>query len=79
MLSMKPYVKILEETFPQLRDDGGYLLYRAKMGGQNHPLTRLQCNWYHIPDLKKEVPGSACIYIQPLQKEVNTAPRKKVC
>ena len=62
---------ILEETFPQLKNAGGYTLHRAKSGGQNRPLLQLKPSWYDIKLLKKEVTSSACIYIRPLQQNLD--------
>ena len=59
---------ILENNFPQLKEAGGYNLYRANAGGQNRDIFKLNCTWYNIPDIRKEVTGSACIY--------KTAPKK---
>lgn len=61
----------LEETFPQLSSVGGFTLQRAKTGGQNRPLFILNSKWYTVQNLKKEIPGSACIYIRPLQRNLN--------
>ena len=65
------FCHILENNFPQLKEAGGYNLYRAKAGGQNRDIFKLNCTWYNIPDIRKEVTGSACIYIKPLQKNLN--------
>ena len=62
---------ILENNFPQLKEVDGYNLYRAKPGGQNRGIFKLNCTWYNIPDIRKEVTGSACIYIKPLQKNIS--------
>ena len=65
------FCHILENSFPQLKEAGGYNLYRAKAGGQNRDIFMLNCTWYNIPDIRKEVTGSACIHIKPLQNNVN--------
>ena len=57
--------------FPQLKEAGGCNLYRAKASGQNRDIFKLNCTWYNIPDIRKEVTGSACIYIKLLQKILN--------
>ena len=63
--------QMLEETFPQLKEVGGFTLYRAKSGGQTRDLYQLTCSWFNIKDIKKDVPGSACIYIKPVQKDLD--------
>ena len=60
----------LENSFPSLRAVGGYTLLRAKNGGLNRPLEVLNCKWYDISSLRKAVPTSACIYIRPLQENL---------
>eukprot|EP00794_Sanderia_malayensis_P012410 gene12410-13694_t len=64
------------QNFPQLQNCGGFIMHRAKTGGQNRPLTALQCIWYNISDLKKEVSGGACIYIRPIQATLDTRAQK---
>lgn len=51
----------LQQSFPPLRDSGGFTLFRAFTGGQNRPLSQLQCNWYSVEDLKREISSAACI------------------
>ena len=62
---------ILEEHFPQLKNFGGFTLHRAKAGGQNRPLFDLQVTWFDVRSLKKAVPSSACIYVRPLQRNLD--------
>ena len=65
------FCHILENNVPQLKEAGGYNLYRPKAGGQNRDIFKLNCTWYNIPDIRKEVTGSVCIYIKPLEKDLN--------
>lgn len=74
----KEVCKKLEETFPKLMVAGGFTLLRAKTGGQNRPLTQLSCAWYNISDIKKEVTGTACIYIRPVQNNLDMKPQEPV-
>ena len=43
----------------------------AKSGGPNRDIFKLSRTWYNIPDIRKEMTGSACIYIKPLQKNIH--------
>ena len=65
------FCHILEDNFPQLNKVGCYNLCRAKSGGQNRDIFKLNCTWCSIPDIRKEVTGNACIYIKTLLKNVN--------
>lgn len=73
-------VTILEDNFPELKNCGGFTLHRSKSGGYNRPLTKLSTTWYDIKKIRKEVSSSACIYIKPLQKDLDMVanPSQKV-
>ena len=68
---------ILEEHFPQLKNCGGFTLHRAKAGGQNRPLSDLKETWFDVKSLKKAVASSACIYIKPLQRNLDLTAKKE--
>eukprot|EP00794_Sanderia_malayensis_P020779 gene20779-22807_t len=68
----------LEAIFPQLKFAGGFTLHRAKAGGQNRQLHPLITEWYDIKSLKAEVSGSACLYIKPLQHDLDLSKPKEV-
>ncbi len=70
------FCEIILETFPQLGDCGGFTLHRAKTGGQNRPLFQLDITWYHVKNIRKEVSSSACIYLKPLQQDIDLNPNK---
>ena len=70
---------ILEEHFPQLKNCGGFTVHRAIAGGQNRPLFDLQVTWFNVTSLTKAVLSSACIYVRPLQLNLDlTAKKEKV-
>ena len=68
---------ILEEHFPQLKNCGGFTLHRAKTGGQNRQLFASQVTWFDVRSLKKAVPSSACIYVRPLQRNLDLTVKKE--
>ena len=68
---------ILEEHFPQLKNCGGFTLHRANAGGQNRPLFDLQVTWFEVRSLKKAVPSSVCIYVRPLQRNLDLTTKKE--
>eukprot|EP00794_Sanderia_malayensis_P002136 gene2136-2424_t len=70
--------KKLEETFPKLKAVGGYIFLRVKTGGQNRPLSALGCKWYNVADLRKEVSGTAFIYIRPIQSNLDLQPSTRM-
>ena len=72
MLDMMRYLKSCKKFCAQLKEAGGFTLHKAKVGGLNRPLFPIKCSWYNIDDIKREVKGSACIYIRPVQKDLNT-------
>ena len=69
----KQFCEILERRFPQLKEVGWFTLHRAKAGGQDRELYPIKVSWYDIPAIRKEVKGSACIYIRPIQRNLSLA------
>ena len=68
----------IEEVYPQLKMVGGYTLHRAKSGGIGRPLVQLVSRWYNVKSLREEITTSACIYIRPVQANLDLS-LKKVC
>ena len=65
-----------EEVYPHLKMVGGYTLYRAKSGGLGRPLVPLHSRWYDVKNLREEITTSACIYIRPVQANLDLTQKK---
>ena len=61
----------LLKNFPQLKNVGGFTLHRTRTGGQGRPLIALPTRWYGIKDIKSAGVGAACIYIKPVEKNLD--------
>eukprot|EP00794_Sanderia_malayensis_P012554 gene12554-13841_t len=68
----------LEDVFPQLKECGGCLLLKSSGGGVARPLEKVPINWYNIRDIRGCFSRSACIYIRPIQKNVDMAEKSVV-
>lgn len=68
----------IEEVFPALSTCGGYTLLKGRGGGTCRPLEKLEVNWFNIEDIKKCIVGTACIYIRPIQRNLDLEMRKQV-
>eukprot|EP00794_Sanderia_malayensis_P016420 gene16420-18054_t len=68
----------MEEVFPQLKECGGYLLLKSSGGGVAKPVEKLPINWYNIRDIRGCFSRSACIYIRPIQKNLDMAEKSVV-
>ena len=66
---------ILDEHF---KNCGGFTLHRAKAGGQNRPLFDLQVTWFDVRSLKKAVPSSECVYVRPLQRNLDLTAKEEM-
>ena len=70
----------LEEYFPTLKSQNGvFELLRADRGGNTRPLLSIHMpnTGYTIKYLKEAVPGSAVIYVRPIQSDLDISAVKK--
>eukprot|EP00794_Sanderia_malayensis_P001751 gene1751-1950_t len=63
--------KKLEEEFLPLKSCGGYTLLRSIGGGVGRPLEKLPINWFNIKNIRSCFSRQACIYICPIQKNLD--------
>ena len=70
----------LEEYFPMLKSqNGAFELLRADRGGNTRPLLSIHMpnTGYTTKYLKEAVPGSAVIYVRPIQSDLDISAVKK--
>lgn len=70
----------LQEYFPKLKSqNGAFELLRADRGGNTRPLLSIHMpnTGYTIKYLKGAVPGSAVIYVRPIQSDLDMSAVKK--